>query len=244
MRSYIHGERAKLGSWSWGQINTLIVFILAVTFWILPGVLSLPFWSEGAAAFGKSLNTRLPESIVAVSAAVLLFMLPVDLPRGRFTLHWEDAVKIDWGTILLFGGGLALGSLMFSTGVATAMGQHLTGYLGVDSSVWVLTAVSIALAILLSEATSNTAAANMIIPVVIGICQSADISPLPPALGACLGASFGFMLPVSTPPNAIVYGSGLIRLPSMMRAGILFDVLGFVIIWVGLRLLCPILGLV
>lgn len=244
MRSYIHGERAKLGSWSWGQINTLIVFILAVTFWILPGVLSLPFWSEGAAAFGKSLNTRLPESIVAVSAAVLLFMLPVDLPRGRFTLHWEDAVKIDWGTILLFGGGLALGSLMFSTGVATAMGQHLTGYLGADSSVWVLTAVSIALAILLSEATSNTAAANMIIPVVIGICQSADISPLPPALGACLGASFGFMLPVSTPPNAIVYGSGLIRLPSMMRAGILFDVLGFVIIWVGLRLLCPILGLV
>src|SRR5690606_8881582 len=147
--------------------------LLAVIFWILPGVLALPWWSEGVAAFGKSLNTRLPEAIVAVSAAVLLFMLPVDLPRGRFTLHWEDAVKIDWGTILLFGGGLALGSLMFTTGVATAMGQHLTGYLGADSSIWVLTAVAIAMAIVLSEATSNTAAANMIIPVVIGICQSA-----------------------------------------------------------------------
>ncbi|MDI6808815.1 MAG: anion permease [Candidatus Eisenbacteria bacterium] len=77
----------------------------------------------------------------------------------------------------------------------------------------------------------------------IAIAQAAWVSPLPPALGACLGASFGFMLPVSTPPNAIVYGSGLVPLPRMMRAGILFDIAGFFIIWTGLRVLCPLLGL-
>ena len=80
--------------------------------------------------------------------------------------------------------------------------------------------------------------------VVIAIAHSAGVSPLPPALGACLGASFGFMLPISTPPNAIVYGSGLIPITRMIRAGILFDVIGFVILWAGLRLLCPLLGLV
>jgi sodium-dependent dicarboxylate transporter 2/3/5 len=99
------------------------------------------------------------------------------------------------------------------------------------------------MAIVISEAASNTASANMIIPVVIAIAQAAGVSPLPPALGACLGASFGFILPVSTPPNAIVYGSGLVPLPKMMRAGILLDIAGFVIIWGGLYVLHQILGL-
>jgi sodium-dependent dicarboxylate transporter 2/3/5 len=191
---------------------------------------------------GEWLNARLPEAIVALFAAVLLFVLPLNLREGQFTLTWDQAVRIDWGTILLFGGGLALGTLMFDTGVAKALGETITGRLGI-SSLWAITALSIAMAIVLSEATSNTASANMIIPVVIGICQTAGISPIPPALGACLGASYGFMLPVSTPPNAIVYGSGLVTIPAMVRAGILFDVLGFAIIWCGLRLLCPWMGL-
>jgi sodium-dependent dicarboxylate transporter 2/3/5 len=97
--------------------------------------------------------------------------------------------------------------------------------------------------IILSEATSNTAASNIVIPFVIGICKANNISPVAPAIGACLGASFGFMLPVSTPPNAIVYGSGLVTIPKMMRAGILFDILGFFLILGGLRILCPLLGL-
>ena len=99
------------------------------------------------------------------------------------------------------------------------------------------------MAIVISEATSNTASANMVIPVVIAIAQAAGVSPLPPALGACLGASFGFMLPVSTPPNAIVYGSGLVPLPKMIRAGVLLDLGGFFIIWGGLYVLSPMLGL-
>ena len=146
------------------------------------------------------------------------------------------------GTILLFGGGLALGTLMFETGVARAMGEGLTAWLGA-SSLWMLTFGAIVLGVVLSEATSNTAAANMVIPVVIALAQAAGVNPVPPALGACFGASYGFMLPVSTPPNAIVYSSGLVTIPSMMRAGIWFDIIGVFVIWVGLRLVCPLLGL-
>ncbi len=239
LREYIHKERESLGRWTWGQINTLIAFGVAVILWIMPGILQLP-WLE-VPGLVKWMNTHLPESIVALIAAILLFVLPVDLSKRSFTLNWTEAVKIDWGTILLFGGGLALGSLMFKTGVASEIGYGFTNILGVKT-LWILTGVSIGMAIIISEAASNTASANMIIPVVIAIAQAANVSPLPPALGACIGASFGFMLPVSTPPNAIVYGSGLIPLPKMMTAGILFDILGFFIIWAGLYVLCPLLG--
>lgn len=183
-----------------------------------------------------------PESIVAVLAAILLFMLPVNLREGRFTLTWPDAARIDWGTILLFGGGLSLGALMDRTGVAAALGEQLKTTTGA-SSVWVLTAVAIGAGILLSEMTSNTTAATLLVPVVIASAKAAGVSPTPAAVGAILGASYGFMLPVSTPPNAIVYGSGLVPIPKMARAGVLFDILGFFTIWVGLRLLCPLLGM-
>jgi sodium-dependent dicarboxylate transporter 2/3/5 len=238
---YIKNERNAMGPWTWGQINTLIGFGVAVILWILPGILQLP-WIE-VPGLVKWMNTNMPESIVAMSVAILLFALPVNLSKREFTLNWQEAVKIDWGTILLFGGGLALGSMMFKTGVAGEMGNGLTKLLGVNT-LWMLTGLSIAMAILLSEAASNTASANMIIPVVIAIALAAGVSPLPPALGACLGASFGFMLPVSTPPNAIVYGSGLIPLPKMMKMGILFDIAGFFIIWAGLYILCPLLGFI
>jgi len=130
---------------------------------------------------------------------------------------------------------------MFSKGVADALSGAVTGMLGVRS-VWSLTAVAILLAILISETTSNTASANMVIPLVIALAQSGGLNPVPPALGACLGSSYGFMLPVSTPPNAIVYGSRLVPIRSMIRAGALFDLCGFAIIWGGLRVLCPLMG--
>jgi solute carrier family 13 (sodium-dependent dicarboxylate transporter), member 2/3/5 len=241
LREYIKNELKIMGPWTSGQVNTLIGFGTAVVLWVLPGILQLPWFDSPLLV--KWMNAHLPESIVAISSAILLFALPVNRSKGEFTLSWKEAVRIDWGTILLFGGGLALGSLMFKTGVAKEMGYGMVELLGVKT-LWAITGLSIAMAIVLSEAASNTAAANMIIPVVIAIAQAAGVSPLPPALGACLGASFGFMLPVSTPPNAIVYGSGLIPLTKMITAGILFDIIGFFIIWMGLYLLCPLLGLV
>ena len=241
LADYIAAERDRLGGWTVGQVNTLVAFAVAIILWVLPGVLALPGfgWAQPLAAW---LNARVPESMAALIAAILLFVLPTDVSKGRFTLTWDEAAKIDWGTILLFGGGLSLGTLMFDTGVARALGDAITSRTGA-SSLWALTALSIAIGIFLSETTSNTASANMVIPVAIALAQAAGVSPLPPALGACLGASFGFMLPVSTPPNAIAYGSGLVPIPRMIRAGVVFDVLGFFIILGGVRVLCPLLGL-
>jgi solute carrier family 13 (sodium-dependent dicarboxylate transporter), member 2/3/5 len=237
---YLQREKAALGPWTRGQVNTAVAFSVAVLLWVAPGLLAV-FLGEGHPGL-KWFNARFHESAVAVIAALLLFVLPTDLRRGRVTLNWSQAVQIDWGTILLFGGGLSLGALMFSTGVASGLGNAVTGLTG-TSSVWVLTAAAIAMGIFLSETTSNTTAANMVVPVMIAAAQQAGLHPVPPALGAVLGASYGFMLPVSTPPNAIVYGSGLVPIPKMIRAGALFDVLGFFIIWAGLRVLCPLLGL-
>jgi sodium-dependent dicarboxylate transporter 2/3/5 len=240
IREHVARERQSLGPWTRGQVNTLLAFGVAVALWILPGVLSVLGLAD--TPIGVFLETRLPEASVAVVAALLLFVLPVRLREGEFTLSWAEAVKIDWGTILLFGGGLTLGTLMFETGVARAMGDLFAAQLG-TSSLWGFTFTAIAIGIVMSETTSNTAAANMVVPVVIAIAQASDLNPIPPALGAVFGASFGFMMPVSTPPNAIVYGSGLIPIPKMIRAGFIFDVVGLFVIWAGLRVLCPLVGL-
>jgi len=237
---YIRLQRQQLGPWTTGQKNTLFAFFVAVTLWIMPGILQTPLFEGNT--LGPWMSEHLPEAVVALIGALLLFVLPTNSREGKATLTWEEASQIDWGTVLLFGGGLALGALMFKTGVAESMGKSLADLLGIQS-LWALTALAILMAIFFSEAASNAASATMIIPVVIAIAHSANVSPLPPALGACLGASFGFMLPVSTPPNAIAYGSGLVPLPRMMRAGILFDIVGFVVILIGLRVLCPLLGL-
>jgi sodium-dependent dicarboxylate transporter 2/3/5 len=240
IKNYVESARAKLGGWKRGEKNTAFVFVLTVTLWVLPSIVALIIGKE--ADLSVLLKDRLNVGVVAMGSACLLFLLPLDAAKLKFTMNWERAAKIDWGTILLFGGGLSLGKLMFSTGLAEAFGTGLTGFTGA-STLWGVTAISIIVAIIMSETTSNTASANMVIPVVIAVSQSIGVSPLPPALGACLGASFGFMMPVSTPPNAIVYGSGLVPILTMVKRGILFDIGGFFIIMAGLRILCPLLGM-
>jgi sodium-dependent dicarboxylate transporter 2/3/5 len=239
LSAHIEKERAALGRWTRGELCALAAFVVAVTLWTLPGGLALVMAED--APVRVFFRDRMPESVVALLAATLLFVLPTDLRRGQFALNWTEAAKIDWGTILLFGGGLTFGKLLFDTGVARALADALIERTGA-SSLWELTAAMIAVGIVMSEATSNTAAANMIVPVAIALAQSAGVHPVPPALGACLGASYGFMLPVSTPPNAIVYGTGLVPIAKMIRAGLLFDLVGFAMIFAGLRLLCPVLG--
>jgi sodium-dependent dicarboxylate transporter 2/3/5 len=224
---WLQRERAALGPLRSGERNVMLAFGLTVCLWLLPGILTIGLGEEHAAA--KWLNQHCPESLAALVGGLLLFFLPVEIGRGEFTLSWEEAKRIDWGTILLFGGGLALGELMFSTGLARWLGEGLAGAIQAHSTLG-LVMLFTAVAILLSETTSNTAAATMVVPVAMAVAQGAGVDPLPPALAACLGASMGFMLPVSTPPNAIVYGSGCVPLPKMIRYGALLDLVGFLVI--------------
>ena len=228
----IQEELRRLGPLSRGQRNVLVAFAATVALWLFPGVLAIV--GAGQSDFARAYNAAMPESVAAMTGAVLLFLLPVHWRARQFTLKWEEAVRIDWGIILLFGGGLAMGELAFATGLAESMGRGITSWLPVQSEAS-LTIIFTAVAILMSEAASNTASATMIVPIAIAVSQAAGISPLQPALGATLGASMGFMMPISTPPNAIVYSSGHVPITAMMRHGIVLDVAGFVVI-VGLLL--------
>ncbi|HSA94136.1 MAG TPA: DASS family sodium-coupled anion symporter [Terriglobales bacterium] len=232
----LHREKQKLGSWTRGQKSTLAAFLVTVVLWVVPGFVGLLAGADSAAY--RALHERLPEAVAALVGALLLFLLPGDGDRRAIT--WEEAVKIDWGVVLLYGGGFALGVLSFQTGLAEAVGRGITGLLPLHDSLGLLIASAIA-AVLLSETTSNTASANMIVPVVIAIARASGLDPLEPALGATFAASLGFMLPVSTPCNAIVYGSGYIPLGRMMRYGLLLDVVGIVVVVTVVHLLVPFL---
>jgi sodium-dependent dicarboxylate transporter 2/3/5 len=223
----IADELRRLGPLSTGQRNVLVAFGVTVALWISPGVLGVV--GLGNSSFGRAIAAGVPESVAAVIGAMLLFVLPVSWRARRFTLSWEEAVRIDWGIILLFGGGLAVGEMAFSTGLADALGRAITGWLPARSPA-ALTMLFTGVAIVLSEATSNTASANMIVPVAIAVSNAAGVSPLEPALGATLGSSMGFMMPISTPPNAIVYSSGYVPIGAMMRHGIALDIAGFILI--------------
>ena len=240
LSEHLRAQQQALGPWTRGQINACVVFGAALLLWIGPGLFAAVEGTKHPASVW--LDAHLPNELVALVAAGLLFVLPADRRTGEPTLSWKQASRIDWGTILLFGGGLAFGDLMVKTGLAEAVGRGFVDWAGMNT-VWSLTAVSIGVAVLISELTSNAATAGIVVPLAIAIAQSAGVSPLPPALGACLGASLGFALPVSTPPNALVYGTGLIPMRSMIRTGLLFDLLGAILIWLVLRLLCPLLGL-
>ncbi len=239
-REFVLAELDKLGPWTRGQKNCLVAFLAAVSLWIFPGFLAI--LSGPSSALSRIYSDRFPEAVAALLAVLLLFLLPLNWKKRQFTLTWKQAVQIDWGTLLLFGGGLTLGELMFQTKLAESLGRGLLGLFG-TTSVWGLTLAGIYLAILVSETTSNTAAATMVVPILISIAQAAGLNPIPPAVGATIAASYAFMLPVSTPPNAIVYGSGLVPITKMLRTGTVLNVTGGLVIWVGLRVLLPLVGL-
>ncbi len=229
----IRHEREQLGPWTAGQRSVALAFSLTVALWVLPGVAAL-IWGQGSSIY-LALSRRMPEGVAALVGAALLFILP---GRNGPAITWREASEIDWGVVLLYGGGFALGVLSFQTGLAEAVGRGLTGLLPGHGSLGFLVA-SVVLATILSETTSNTASANMVVPVVIAIGRAAGLDPLEAALGATFGASLGFMLPVSTPCNAIVYGSGYIPLSRMMRWGLALDLVGVVVIVTLVRLLSP-----
>jgi sodium-dependent dicarboxylate transporter 2/3/5 len=227
-------ERARLGPWTRAQRMTLVAFGVTVALWVAPGIAALVA-GEHSEVY-RWLGERVPEGAAAMLGATLLFVLPGE-GRSR-VLHWSQAAEIDWGVVLLYGGGFALGVMAFDTGLAEALGRGLTAIVPASGG-FALVLASTAAAVLLSETTSNTAAANMIVPVVISVAQAAGADPFEPALAATLGSSLGFMLPVSTPCNAIVYGSGRVPLRSMMRCGALLDIVGIVVVSVMVWWLAP-----
>jgi len=240
VEEYVASQRQKLGRLSRKEKNTLIAFGVAVTLWIVPGIVAIIAGDESQAY--EDVTNRLDEGIVAVLAASLLFLLPTNWSRREFTLTWSEAKDIDWGTIILFGSGIIFGSLLQDTGLAETIGTWGADTFGVSSEVSI-TIFAVVLAILISETTSNTASASVVVPIVIPVAQAAGVDPFTPALAATFAASFGFMLPVSTPQNAIVYGSGVVPITQMVRNGFFFDVIGAILIVIGIPIMVSVLAI-
>jgi sodium-dependent dicarboxylate transporter 2/3/5 len=232
-------RRDALGRWSAGEAATSAIFACAVALWMIPGLLDLSLGQTTPAS--QFLHAHFPEETVGLLAGVALLLIPVSWREGRFTLTWREAVRIDWGTILVFAGGMALGRQLFDTGLAEAIGKGSVSLLG-HPSLWTLVAAGIVLSIVVSEAASNTASATVMVPVMIAIAQGAGVNPVPVALSTCLACSFGFLLPVSTGPNALAYGTGHVTIPEMMRRGAALDLIGAATIFLLFRLIAPIMG--
>ena len=203
--------------WSRGERVTAFCFGLAVVGWTVPGIMRAL-----GAPHAEAVAKALPIGAVAILAAAPLFLIR-DEDQATPVLPWHDAVRIDWGLILLFGGGLSLGAQMFETGLAAAISQWFLAVTGI-SSLWGLTAALIVFTVFFTEACSNTASSNMIVPLAIAAAVELGVSPVPPALAVGLAASCAFMLPIATGPNAVAYGTGVLELPQMMRIGFVLNI--------------------
>ena len=231
--AFIAKKLAELGGWTTAQKNTLFAFIVAVVLWVTPGFLSIALGPTDPIL--KMYNRLFPEAVAAMGGALLLFILPVNWSRREFTLTWKDAVAgIEWGALVLFGGGLAMGGMMYKTGLSIWIGDGVVAMLGGEPSMVLMTAVFCVMSLLLSELTSHTAATNMIGPLGITAAIAAGFSPIPVAVGIALSSSLGFIMPVSTPPNTIVYASGYVPITKMMKGGAFIDLIGITCITIPL----------
>lgn len=238
----VEAELRRLGPMSSGERRAAAVFLLAVCGWLTPTLLKLSLgpghawtaWAQGG----------LDEGVVALLCGLLLCLVPDGKRDGKPVLAWERAVQLDWSTLLLLGGGLSLGKLMFETGLAKAVADAVLGAAGpLAASPLGLLVCSAALVLALTEITSNVATTSMMVPVLLAIALAGGNDPLPTVLCVTMAASFAFMLPVSTPPNAIAYGTGKIRIGAMLRFGVVLDLAGLVIIVLCGALLLPLLPL-
>jgi sodium-dependent dicarboxylate transporter 2/3/5 len=202
---------AETGAWSTAEKRLGPLIAVVVGFWI-----ALPFLTPLLA------KDSLTDGTIAVAAALLLFVIPDG--TGRPILNWEEANRAPWGVIMLFGGGLALAAGIGESGLADWLGIALQPLRSVHPLV--VAVVLVALVILITEFASNVAAASGIIPVVAGIIAATGIDPILLALPAAWAASWGFMLPSGTGPNAIAWATGHIALPRMLKAGLLLDLAG------------------
>ncbi len=216
-----------LGVMSRSQKLVLMVFALAALSWISQQWLV------------KWTGLPISDTVIALCAAALLFLLPGEKGSGTALLEWKDSQNLPWGVLLLFGGGLSMADQIQKTGVAELLAQQLQLLDGVPP-ILLLVAVT-SLIIFLTEVTSNTATAAAFLPLLGPVAVSMELSPLYLVVPAALAASFAFMLPVATPPNAIVFASGKLQIKDMVRAGLVLNLIGIVAIsffslWLGPQL--------
>ena len=216
----IRAELDKLGPMSAGEIRVLGVFVLAAVSWI-----TVPLVSDYLLGLE---DPFVSDAGIAMIVAVLLFLLPGGANQGVRLLDWSSAVKLPWGVLLLFGGGLALSAQFSDSGLSEWLGSQVEGLVGVP--VWVLVLIACTGILLLTEMTSNTATAATFLPVASGVAAGTGIAPLMIAAPVALAASCAFMLPVGTPPNAIAYGSGYVTIGQMVKGGVLLNLIGIVVI--------------
>lgn len=212
-----------------------IITGIAVLLWSVPDLLAA-ISSAPSRDLSFLMQLCAPSHVALALVAALLL-----LPKRVSSFGLSDLRQINWDTVLLFGGGIALGNAAVASGLTSELSGRLlmaTGF----TSILELTALCTFLAIFISELASNTASASIMVPIAASLAAAAGVPPIPPVLGAALGASFGFAMPISTPPNAIVYSSRLVPLREMFISGIILDLCGGIVIVLVLRYVMPMLG--
>ena len=220
-RSVIRGELEDQGPMTSEERRVLIVFVSTAIAWIARGWLS-SLEIAGFRPFGG-----LSDAGIAMLAATVLFLLPAPSGSGRL-LEWQQAVKLPWGILLLFGGGLSLAGAVRSTGVDRFIGSSVSSLEGFPRPVLVLAVA--ALMLFLTELTSNTATTATFLPIIGAAAEGLEIEPLLLLIPMTLAASCAFMMPVATPPNAIVFGSGEITIAQMCKAGLWLNLVGLALV--------------
>jgi sodium-dependent dicarboxylate transporter 2/3/5 len=230
----LEAERRNQGPMNRGEKFVGGVFLLTVIAWILRepkpfGAVTLP-----------GIETYLPgitDSSIAMAAALVLLVFPLDWRRGTVALEWEAAVRIPWGVLLLFGGGLSLASAMSSSGLATWIGGAVGNLAGLP--LIILLAAVCTIFVFSGELTSNTAVTAMAMPVMAGVGVTLGLPPIWLMATTAIACSMGFMLPAGTPPNAIVFSSGYLTIAQMARAGIVINILSILIVTLAGTFLVP-----
>lgn len=198
--------------------RVLLIFMLTACGWIFQMPLNNVFGSD-----------VLNDTNVAIAGGLLMFLMPIHFSSHQFILHWSDTQKLPWGILLLFGGGICLAKGMESTGIITMVGTTIAASTHISPPLLML--VLILVTVLLTEFMSNVALVTIFIPVVFAIADGLGVNPLVLGLPVTFAASCAFMFPISTPPNAIVFASGHIKMKNMIRAGLLLNVASIIIIF-------------
>lgn len=217
---------ASLGKISYEEKMVAIVFGTTAFFWITRSFL-----------FAK-IMPALDDTIIAIIFAIVLFLIPAK-NKTHNLMTWEDALNLPWGILLLFGGGLAIASGFESSGLAVWIGNQMTAFAGLTTLVLIL--LLIGAVNFLTEITSNTATTAMLLPVLAPMALTVDMHPFVLMVGAAVAASCAFMLPVATPPNAVVFGSGYLRIPDMVSKGFVMNLLSIIILTLFVYFVLPML---